>query len=53
MLVAEVLKQNPLNEEDKNKLLEFNKTLSNPFGVDISVQYTTFQDYGCSSKKES
>ena len=30
-----------LNEEDKNKLLEFNKTLSNPFGVDISIQYTT------------
>ena len=30
-----------LNEEDKNKLLEFNKTLFNPFGVDISVQYTT------------
>lgn len=30
-----------LNEEDKNKLLEFNKTLSNPFGVDIRVQYVS------------
>ena len=30
-----------LNEEDKNKLLEFNKTLSNPFGIDIRVQYVS------------
>ena len=30
-----------LNEEDKNKLLEFSKTLSNPFGVDIRVQYVS------------
>lgn len=28
-----------LTEEDKKKLLEFNGTLTNPFGVDVKVQY--------------
>ena len=34
-------KAKSLNDGDKNKLLEFNKTLSNPFGVDIRVQYVS------------
>lgn len=28
-----------LTEEDKKKLLEFNSTLTNPFGVEVKVQY--------------
>lgn len=28
-----------LTEEDKKKLLEFNSTLTNPFGIDVKVQY--------------
>ena len=28
-----------LTEEDKKKLLEFNGTLTNPFGIDVKVQY--------------
>lgn len=28
-----------LTEEDKKKLLEFNSTLTNPFGVEVRVQY--------------
>ena len=28
-----------LTKVDKNKLMDFNRTLSNPFGVDVKVQY--------------
>ena len=28
-----------LTDDDKNKLMDFYKTLNNPFGVDVKVQY--------------
>ncbi|MBW9212422.1 MULTISPECIES: nitroreductase family protein [Terrabacteria group] len=28
-----------LSDEDKNNLMNFNKTLTNPFGIDVKVQY--------------
>lgn len=28
-----------LTDDDKNKLMDFYKTLTNPFGIDVKVQY--------------
>ena len=30
-----------LTDDDRNKLIDFYKTLTNPFGVDVKVQYTS------------
>ena len=28
-----------LTDDDRNKLIDFYKTLTNPFGVDVKIQY--------------